>query len=197
MMRLSLVDVSFCAYMTLSAAGVLACEEYFDHSRQEVLAEAKTMRDREKDGFERVLAFEQLMCDRRETVRAMALQAAKESGFAPLTGRYVEEVMFQKSVVVVVLERTENLSREAYEIINKYPLIDFDINMVDRQRKCISTSWNRGTCAGEIFSINGNKVQLSAHDWRGSFEFEGNSNLSGFMSLDKAQHKIPARIPLN
>jgi hypothetical protein len=188
--------VSALALVALSA-WAQACENKQRHSEQQIKEEANIMRDPERDGFARVLAFEQLMCDERSSVRSMALEAARTSEFAPLTMEYVSHSMFEKSVVVIELLRKEGLTQEVYDVINETVMIDIRIGFRGRQQNCLSLHQADGRCYSSTFSITGNIIEFSSSHWKGFFEFDGERTLVGLVKYYQLSHDIPARIRLN
>ncbi|WP_148040260.1 hypothetical protein [Marichromatium sp. AB31] len=177
-----------------------SCEEYKSHPREKLQEYRSVLLNADADSFDRLFAFEQLVCSDNPNIRNYALKKGLENAKDELVRNQIMlEAMMLKSRIDIHLKKTKEITKEDKSFIDKHSgVYSSIIRYKDREQGCISL-FTESTCntSHSVF-IKGNKVEYNSMGIYGEFKLSESNELVGFLRVRESSDysKIPAVIEL-
>ena len=187
--------------LVLTAQGASACEEYLNHD----MAALKEYRDKliqpDADPFDRMFAFQQLVCSSNPTMRAYAVREGMKSASDPIVRHQILlDAMMQKTRLDIEMTVGTNATKADKEYVrSKSGVLAMQVPYASAQEGCVSLYSKERCLSHRSIFIRGDNVKLTYDNFIGEFYLGDGNELVGFVRVnDRSEHgRIPAVIRLN
>lgn len=189
--------------LVLTAQSASACEEYVNHDVADLKEYRDKLTEQGADPFDRLFAFEQLVCSSNPTLRAYAVREGMRNASDPIVRHQILlDAMLQKKRLDIELTVGSNAtSADKSFVKGQSGVLVFPVAYASPSEGCISLNdrINDRCDRGRAVYIRGDNVELTYYDLIGEFFLTDADELVGFVRVkDRAEHgRIPAVIKLN
>jgi len=172
-----------------------ACEQYNSIPMEELKEYRDKLIEAGADPFDRLFAFEKLVCSDKPTIRSFAIEAGMKSASDDIIRHEIllQAILQRKQIVVELISTNANKNQKKYidrmggallvTVRGKFP-----------EEGCVSWT-NEDKCEGWFLHISGGKATLNGNGYDGFFELSETGQLLGYVRYSGV--RIPAKIPLN
>lgn len=185
----------------LWVADAHACEEYVSHEIEELKEYRDKLREPNADPFDRLYAFEQLICASNPTLRAFAVREGLRSASDPIVRHQILlDSMMQMKRLDIELTAGRNATKADKEYVNaRSGILALQIPYASAEEGCLSLDHRNKCLLQRSVFIRGDNVKLTYDNLIGEFRLGDGAELIGFIRvLNQPQHgRIPAVIKLN
>lgn len=187
--------------LAFGTAGAAAeCEGgYRSHYGDELKQLRDTLANPDADPFDKLLAFEELVCSERAVVRAWAVRTGLATARDDMVRNQVLlDALMQQQRIDVEYPSVDGLSRPDREFASKRGGFDsFEVQFANREEGCLSFYSNRCLPSSSLF-VFGDRVTIAYNQLVGEFRLGDDGVLTGFVRQgDASDHgRIPAVIRL-
>ena len=170
--------------LTLLACLLVSAKAIGCDSPNETLSDAQIKHNRDviqshqADPLDQAKAIETLMCDKRDAIRGLAIQAALKSANIFVRGKILTEILFQKQRIIIEFLPEENLTNEVKDWLTKNRALSIPVTAYDRKNSCIDLRF-KNCNRSYVLDISGTTVDLEYGDGFGKFVLEKDGVLMG------------------
>lgn len=176
-----------------------ACEKFMSFSIGELKEYRSYLTAEEADPFDRLAAFEKLVCSDNPNIRNYAIKEGLNNATEPLVRNQVMLVaMLQKKRVDVTLKGSAELTEKDKEFIAKHDAVyKRNVASVSQKEGCVSMNGKECENSYSIFII-GDRAEFNYSGVRGTFELSNAGQLVGYLRGGSGERysNIPAIIEL-
>ena len=185
-------------FFSIAAKGG-TCEEFHSYATDELIEYRTVLTDEKADPFERLAAFERLICSDNPNIRNYAIKQGLNPNNDPLVRNQVLlGALMQKSRISVKLSETKDITEHDKKFIQQHAAVYVqNISFRDSVKGCVGFYYKE--CRTDYSaSISGDLVEFNYSPVFGEFKLSETGDLVGYLraKADGKHSKIPAKIAL-
>lgn len=177
------------------SSNAFACEEYQSLSPTELKEYRNKLVEKDADPFDRLFAFEGLVCSDKPAIRAFAIKEGLKSSSDELVRHQILiEAMMQKTRIDILLSASSKSTSDDKTFIKEHSgVYSRIVKFRSRQNGCLGLFNDRGCFSGRSMIITGGRVELTNGNLIGVFDLSPENKLIGFIRA--SEHPKYSRIP--
>lgn len=181
----------------VEARAALACDQFIALDAAQAKELMATLKNPGADQFDRIFAFETLVCSDRPVIRDFAMkEGLANAGDDMVRAQVLMEIMFQKERYRIRLIGSPSLDPQAKKFIEeKKAALFYDNKMTDKVKGCVSLYGDQ--CRPDRqFSFKGTTILLRYDSLLGEFRLQEDNTLAGTIREHAQAPDISAEIVL-
>ena len=174
---------------------VSACQDFVQVETEQLsILHAQIQND--ESPLQQLTAFRLLSCSNDPGIRDFALRTGLLSSNPSIrTSALHLNVLSKNSLVIDMLEETENLTEEEIDYINNNPVINFQVSFTDLDNNCLGLYYNN--CGPNYnLRLSGQTVVIAYTPLSASFRLNSEGRLVGLVKADSDAPFVPAELIL-
>lgn len=174
-----------------------ACDTTETLSNSQIRHLQEIVNSTQADSLDQATAIETLMCDKRSTMRSLAIDVALSSKVSFVRSKILAEILFHKQAITIVFVPEKNLTSQVKEWLTENPGLSIPFTSYDRSNSCIGLYYDdcRRT---HVLDISGTAIDLRYGDSGfGRFVLDDDDKLVGEYFPKNLGSGIPAQIRIH
>lgn len=181
---------------SIASAAHASCAKPVDLDNTQVREAMAVLADQDAPSLEKVFAYEDLACASRNSIRALANEAAIASGSKALREAVMASALLGREAIVVEFLDDDSLTETAADYVREHRAHSYAVQYRDPANACLSL-YNSKQCQGAyVLDFSGTSAALTYGKNRGQFTLSDDGRLIGFFVPEGGGDRIPAAIKL-
>ncbi|MEM9795838.1 MAG: hypothetical protein AAF919_05080 [Pseudomonadota bacterium] len=147
---------------SLSPAATLACQDPIAFPEEEAIALLEAIQAGDDLGLQAQFDYDRLLCADSQFLRDQARAIGRTSGIEAIQGAAIRSAIFEKDVLNLTILPAEGMSDAAIEMMDRSPIISYQVRFVDRGKGCLSFYQDDHCAANHLASLSGTEMDLRA-----------------------------------
>jgi len=183
------------AALAFSGPAYAACSERIDLTDTQVDGHMAAFHSAETSDLEKIRAFNELCRSNDPSIRALAVDAALESGGPPLRATLLTELLLERETLILEPYDNGNLSDDQMTWIEGNPPVTLSFIFKDAENSCIGLTYSE--CRpGHLLDYSGIGITVSSRGSVGELTLNEAGDLEGAWTPDNTSLRIPVRARL-
>ena len=171
-----------------------ACEQYNSIPIEELKEYRDKLIEADADPFDRLFAFEKLICSDKPTIRSYAIETGMQSAADTLVRHEIllQAILQRNQIVIELISANADQSQKKQIDRHGGALLE-TVRGTFPKDGCVSWTSN-DACEGFFLQVSGGKAILNGNGYDGFFELTKTGDLVGYVRFNRV--RVPARIPI-